>query len=65
MRSVVALGVLLVLGGSALAQDCSNPSTQDEINTCAHQSFEVADAELNQKYKEIIERWVAIPTHLS
>ncbi len=56
MRNVIAAGVFLVFGGSALAQDCGSPNTQLEMNQCAHAAFQQADAALNDKYQAILKR---------
>lgn len=56
MRNVIAAGVFLVFGGSALAQDCSSPNTQLEMNQCAHAAFQQADAALNERYQAILKR---------
>lgn len=47
--AILALG----LATPALAQelDCSNPVTQLDMNQCAYQDWQAADAELNQAYK--------------
>ncbi len=48
--ALIALGVL---AAPALAQevDCANTSVQMELNFCAEQDWQAADAELNRVYK--------------
>ena len=57
MRAVVPLlGLLLISAASALAQeppkvDCANATAQPDLNMCADQEYQAADAELNRTYK--------------
>ena len=47
-----ALGLVLSLNGASvvLAQDCSNPQNQLEINECAAMFYKAADEDLNLAY---------------
>jgi len=49
--------LLVVLGGAAGAQElnCANPQAQQEMNICARQGYEVADAKLNAVYRDAME----------
>ena len=51
-----ALLVLTCLAGPALSQtiDCTNTSVQMELNRCAEQDWQAADAELNRAYKAVM-----------
>lgn len=57
---MLALGATLSLAGFSWAQaqdaggalDCANAQTQADMNQCAYQDFEKADAELNAVYKQ-------------
>ena len=61
MRSAVIVATtLLVLAGSnpAVANpkpDCTSPSSTPEITYCTGLDLEVADAELNRAYQDVIE----------
>jgi len=47
-------GLLLInIAGPALADDCAEAGTQSELNHCAMQSFQTADAALNRAYLKI------------
>ncbi len=62
MRFIVGIvAIPLVLGTAALASDCSDTSTQTEMNTCAADAFQKADAALNSRYKEISRRLADSP----
>lgn len=59
MRSILmmaAAGMTMAMAhGVALAEDtpdCSNAVTQMDMNSCAEQDFETADAALNAQYKK-------------
>jgi len=46
---------MLVLARPAVTQenvDCTDPQAQQDMNICAYQDFEAADAELNAAWKE-------------
>ena len=49
---LLALAVALPLG-AARAADCRNPQTQMDMNTCAGQDFQKADAALNALYRQM------------
>ncbi|OAP43336.1 hypothetical protein AU381_27500 [Sinorhizobium glycinis] len=54
-----ATGLLFILVGSAFAQeqpevDCQKAVTQMDLNICADQEYQAADAELNKIYREAI-----------
>ncbi len=57
------LAVLVCLSAApALAQDCANAVTQMELNQCAADEWEVADAWLNDAYQEamaLLKEWDA------
>jgi len=52
----LALLALTALAAPVLAQDvdCANTSVQMEMNFCAEQDWQAADAELNQVYKSVM-----------
>lgn len=57
MRALPVLGLLLLLAAPALAEDepdvdCANAITQPDLNDCAYQEYEAADAELNAVYRQ-------------
>lgn len=55
MKKLLAIAAVLVAILPATAQEqlnCANPGPQIEMNMCAWQAFEKADAELNQVWKE-------------
>jgi uncharacterized protein YecT (DUF1311 family) len=58
----LALVMLLLIGGRALAQqsgnaDCYNTAvTQFDLDACAGSDFEAADKELNKTYRELLSR---------
>ena len=54
-RLMIAAGALL-LSTSALADECSNASTQTDMNTCTAQQYQAADKTLNQTYQAAIKR---------
>jgi uncharacterized protein YecT (DUF1311 family) len=56
------------VGSSAHAQnadfddiDCKKASTQLEMNHCAYKSFKAADAELNQVYRQLRNKYKGTP----
>ena len=55
MASVVCLGVLASMS-TATAGNCSNQSTQSDLNICADQDFKAADKALNEVYRTIVKR---------
>jgi uncharacterized protein YecT (DUF1311 family) len=55
VKKLLAIAAVLVASLPATAQEqlnCANPGPQIEMNMCAWQAFEKADAELNQVWKE-------------
>ena len=56
MRTIILAGLLLLGTSPVLAQDeaidCENAVAQQDMNICAHQDFEAADAELNAVWKK-------------
>ncbi|CCE96859.1 hypothetical protein SFHH103_02364 [Sinorhizobium fredii HH103] len=59
MRVVApAIGLLLVLATSGFAQepevDCQKAETQRDLNMCADQEYQAADADLNKAYRKAI-----------
>lgn len=57
MRSIILAAVFFtVSAGFAAAQNCDDPQTQSEMNACAGQMLEEADAALNATYAEVRER---------
>jgi len=52
----------LALPAAAQEVDCENPVTQMEMNQCAHDDWEAADAELNAAYQRamtLVKGWDA------
>jgi uncharacterized protein YecT (DUF1311 family) len=49
------LGMLVVTGQAAAAQDCANPQDQSSMNICADRAYKASDAELNAAYKALTE----------
>ncbi|HYD11385.1 MAG TPA: lysozyme inhibitor LprI family protein [Allosphingosinicella sp.] len=52
----IALPLALLLAAQDPAWNCDNPQAQQEMNYCAAQDAERADAELNSVYRTAIER---------
>jgi uncharacterized protein YecT (DUF1311 family) len=46
--------ILLFLSTAALAQDCSDPQTQADMNTCSAISYKKADDSLNATYQKAL-----------
>ncbi|MFZ0872032.1 MAG: lysozyme inhibitor LprI family protein [Rhodanobacter sp.] len=55
MRIFLATSVLMAIAplAVALAQDCSNATSQMAMNVCADQAYRKTDAELNAVYSQI------------
>lgn len=53
MRLAMAL-ILLPLGAAAQEVDCTNATAQQEMNFCAEQDWQVADAALNAAYADAL-----------
>ncbi|MEG1121742.1 MAG: lysozyme inhibitor LprI family protein [Citrobacter sp.] len=60
MKRIVLTCMALLLSGQALADDCANANTQDEMNNCAVGQFKTADTKLNDTYQNALKR--AAPT---
>lgn len=61
IRPLLALACLS-LPAAAQEVDCQNAVTQTEMNQCAHDDWELADAELNLAYKrtmQLLKGWDA------
>lgn len=56
MKRAFIAGAALLLSASALADECTNASTQTEMNTCTAQQYQAADKTLNQAYQAAIKR---------
>jgi len=56
--AALAMGLAVALGGPAKAAEpalnCANPMAQQEMNICAAQEYEAADAALNAVYRRLI-----------
>lgn len=48
----LCLAFLCATATPALAQDCANAVTQMDLNQCAQDEWEVADARLNEAYQQ-------------
>ncbi len=46
----------LLLAQTALAAECSNAQTQQEMNTCAAAEYQKADQQLNETYQAMFKR---------
>lgn len=55
MLAVVSLGVAFWTS-SAVADECSNPKTQSELNTCSAKELQRSEHELDDVYREIRDR---------
>lgn len=56
MSCAATLALLLSLTAQAAAQDCDTAADQTTMNLCAGEAYRAADAELNARYREIMER---------
>ncbi|URO00759.1 lysozyme inhibitor LprI family protein [Leclercia adecarboxylata] len=56
MKRAFIAGAALLLSASVLADECTNASTQTEMNTCTAQQYQTADKTLNQTYQAAIKR---------
>jgi uncharacterized protein YecT (DUF1311 family) len=63
IRPVLALSLLAV---PAVAQDvnCSTAMVQSDLNQCAYQDWEEADARLNAVYKEVVAAYTQLDADL-
>src|SRR5436305_7135172 len=51
---MIAFAAALLLSAQEPQWNCANPQAQQEMNYCAEQNFERADAELNAVYRRAI-----------
>ncbi|MDZ5703614.1 lysozyme inhibitor LprI family protein [Enterobacter ludwigii] len=56
MKRYLIAGAALLLSANALAEECTNATTQLEMNTCTAQQYQAADKKLNQTYQAAIKR---------
>jgi uncharacterized protein YecT (DUF1311 family) len=63
IRPVLAL-CLLAVPVAAQEIDCSTAMAQSDLNQCAYQDWEQADAELNTVYKEVVAAYSALDADL-
>lgn len=66
---IALCGCVRLLDGPAVGEDdakidCDNAMTQADMNSCAYQDFETADAELNAQYKQTRAAMVTLDTGL-
>ncbi|MFH6573166.1 lysozyme inhibitor LprI family protein, partial [Aeromonas caviae] len=54
MRPYPALLLLLATTAVQAEQDCTAPVTQTDMNICAFQDYQRADAKLNAAYKKVL-----------
>ncbi len=55
VRRSAVLAMLLAAPSAAFALDCENPVTQLDMNQCAAQDYQEADAELNDTYGKLMQ----------
>ncbi len=63
IRPFLALG-LLALPATAQDVDCSTAMAQADLNQCAYQDWEEADAGLNDVYKEVVSAYTLMDADL-
>jgi uncharacterized protein YecT (DUF1311 family) len=63
IRPVLALS-LLALPATAQDVDCSTAMVQSDLNQCAYQDWEEADAQLNAVYKEVVAAYTQLDADL-
>lgn len=56
MKRVLPAFALLLASGYALADECSNASTQAELNACTATQYQVADKKLNKTWQDVLKR---------
>lgn len=56
MKRLIFTCAALLLSSQALADDCTNASTQTEMNACAVTQYQAADKELNATYQNALKR---------
>ncbi len=64
MIAVSILGTFLLVQARAEEIACDDPQSQAEMNRCAAQDFERADAELNRVWREVIVRQRLADRHI-
>lgn len=53
-KNIMLVSLWLLSFGQALALNCQNALTQQEMNQCATSNYKKADAELNRTYQEVL-----------
>ncbi|CFR05425.1 lysozyme inhibitor LprI family protein [Yersinia kristensenii] len=53
-QKIMLVSLLLLPLGQALALNCQNAVTQQDMNQCATSDYKKADTELNRTYKEVL-----------
>lgn len=56
MKRVLPALALLLASGYTLADDCTNASTQADINTCTVNEYQAADKKLNLTWQDVMKR---------
>ncbi|XTZ36977.1 lysozyme inhibitor LprI family protein [Salmonella enterica] len=56
MKSVILALAALLLSCPVLAEECTNATTQSELNNCSAEVYRAADTKLNQTYQDAIKR---------
>ncbi|MNB92386.1 hypothetical protein D3C75_394890 [compost metagenome] len=56
MKRVLIAGAALLLSSQALADECTNATTQSEMNACSARQYQAADKKLNQTYQAASKR---------
>lgn len=67
LRPLFALACLAAFAAPAAAQDvdCRTAMAQMELNQCAYQDWEAADARLNDMYKQVVAAYTRLDANLS
>jgi len=66
MKSVLTLALLLGAAAPASAESaCDDLSTQMQMNECANEGFETADAALNAVYRQVVGELADAPVALA
>jgi len=66
MKSVLTLALLLGAAAPASAESaCDDLSTQMQMNECANEGFEEADAALNAVYRQVVGKLADAPVALA
>ncbi|MHA3539631.1 lysozyme inhibitor LprI family protein [Yersinia enterocolitica] len=53
-KKIILVTLLILPLSQALAVDCKNAATQQDMNQCANSDYKKADAELNRTYKDLL-----------